>query len=51
MTDDLKRAEDRYAEALADLRRFEYRMGLAYVAFMLMLVFGLVGLAILKVLQ
>jgi len=49
--DDLQRAEARYEDALADLRRFERRMALAYMICFGMIFTGLTGFAILKVLQ
>lgn len=44
MTDKLQRAID-------DQRRFERRIGLAYIIFAGMFLFGLLGLVILKVIQ
>jgi hypothetical protein len=51
VTEDLQRAEARYAEAIDDLRRFERRMALAYMICFGMIFVGLLGLVILKVIQ
>jgi hypothetical protein len=51
VTDELQRAEARYAEALDDLRRFELRMALIFSIGLWMFFFGIVGLVILKVIQ
>ena len=46
MTDELQRAEARYAEALADLRRFERRMDMVLAVGVSMVLTSLLGLVI-----